>query len=111
MDRLTRRLPDGAYDPGEHSAEEITAALGQYEDFFESVEAELELIRINLDELKKAAKQRSATYTMLTGSRYMLEEMQKRLAEPAEEVNARLEAMRRLISFDPNDDGIRDADA
>ena len=110
MDRLTRRLESGEYAAGGHSAEEITAALGRYEDFIESVEAELELIGLNLDELRKAGKQRSATYTMLNGSRYMLEEMQKRLSEPAVEVNARLAAMRRLIDYDPNDDGIRDVE-
>ena len=109
MDRLTKRLEDGTYDAGEHSSEEVLAELGKYEDFMESVESELELINLNLEALRSYGKQRSATYTMLRGSGYMLEEMQKRLAEPAAEVAARLASLKKLISENP-DDGIHDVE-
>ena len=82
MDRLTQPAPGGGYTAGEHSPEELLAALGKYEDLYESVGAELELVRLNLQELSKAGKARSATYTMLSGSRFLLEEMQKRLMSP-----------------------------
>lgn len=110
MDRITNRLEDGSYGAGEHTAEEILSALGRYEDFMESVEAELELVNLNLDALRSYGKQRSATYTMLRGSGYMLEEMQKRISEPAAEVSARLDALKKLISDDPDDDGIHDVE-
>ena len=109
MERLTRRLEDGTY-ASEAAAEELRSALGAYEDFAESLAAELELVRLNLSDLKDAGKSRSATYTMLTGSRFMLEEMQKRLAEPPDEVAARLENMRRLAGSGQEDDGIRDVE-
>ena len=82
MDRLTQPAPGGGYTAGEHSPEELLAALGKYEDLYESVGAELELVRLNLQELSKAGKARSATYTMLSGSRFLLEEMQKRSMSP-----------------------------
>ena len=44
MERLTKRLEDGAYSAGEHTAEEILAALGKYEDLCEGIAAELELV-------------------------------------------------------------------
>lgn len=108
MDRLTQPAPGGGYTAGEHSPEELLAALGKYEDLYESVGAELELVRLNLQELSKAGKARSATYTMLTGSRFMLEEMQKRLNEPAEEIAGRLNALKRQL--EPEDDGFRDVE-
>ena len=61
MDRLTQPAPGGGYTAGEHSPEELLAALGKYEDLYESVGAELELVRLNLQELSKAGKARSAT--------------------------------------------------
>lgn len=75
MERYTKQTPEGGYTAEGLSTEELLAALGKYEDLYESVEAELELVRLNLEELSKAGKARSATYTMLTGSRFMLEEM------------------------------------
>ena len=92
MDRLTQPAPGGGYTAGEHSPEELLAALGKYEDLYESVGAELELVRLNLQELSKAGKARSATYTMLSGSRFLLEEMQKRLDEPGDDAGARWRA-------------------
>ena len=47
---------------------------------------------------------------MLMGSSYLLEEMQKRLDEPAGEVAGRLENLRRMIDEDPDDDGIHDVE-
>ena len=41
MERLTKRLENGGYDAGERTLEEIIAELGKYEDFMESIEAEL----------------------------------------------------------------------
>ena len=108
MERLTKRLENGGYDAGERTLEEIIAELGKYEDFMESVEAELELVNLNLEALRSYGKQRSATYTMLRGSGYMLEEMQKRIAEPSAEVAARLESLRKMIDEDPDGDGIHD---
>ena len=110
MERYTKQTPEGGYTAEGLSTEELLAALGKYEDLYESVEAELELVRLNLEELSKAGKARSATYTMLTGSRFMLEEMQKRLDEPAGEVAGRLENLRRMIDEDPDDDGIHDVE-
>lgn len=107
MERLTTLSASGEYASG-RAQSELLAELGRYEDFAESVEAELELVRLNLGDLKAAGRQRSATYTMLMGSKYMLEEMQKRLAEPPKETAARLENLRRLI--DGDDDGIRDVE-
>ena len=46
-------------------------------------------------DLSAAGRARSATYATLAGSRFMLEDMLKRLQEPAEEVSRRLEALRR----------------
>lgn len=109
MERLTKRLENGAYDAGERTAQELADELGKYEDLFESVEAELELINLNLEALRSYGKQRSATYTMLRGSGYMLEELQKRIAEPSAEVAARLDALRKMIQDDP-DDGIHDVE-
>ena len=96
MERYTKLTPEG-YTAEGHSTEELLAALGKYEDLYESVAAELELVRLNLQELSKAGKARSATYTMLTGSRFMLEEMQKRLDEPASDVAGRLTARKRPL--------------
>lgn len=110
MERLTKRLENGAYDAGEHTAEEILAALGKYEDLYESVAAEHELVRLNMEDLSRAGKARSATYTMLMGSSYLLEEMQKRLDEPAGEVAGRLENLKRMIDEDPDDDSIHDVE-
>lgn len=107
MDRLTQPAP-GGYTAGEHSPEELLAALGKYEDLYESVGAELELVRLNLQELSKAGKARSATYTMLSGSRFLLEEMQKRLDEPGDDVAGRLRALKRQL--EPEDDGFRDVE-
>ena len=110
MERYTKQTPEGGYTAEGLSTEELLAALGKYEDLYESVEAELELVRLNLEELSKAGKARSATYTMLTGSRFMLEEMQSRIDEPAGEVAARLENLKRLLKEDPEDDGIYDVE-
>ncbi len=110
MERLTRRLESGAYDAPGRTSEEVLAELGNYEDFIESVEAELELINLNLEALASYGKQRSATYTMLRGSGYMLEEMQKRLAEPSGDVNKRLDMLKRMITDDHDDDGIHDVE-
>lgn len=109
MERYTKQEPGGGYTAREHSAEELVAALGKYEDLYESVEAELELVRLNLQELSKAGKARSATYTMLSGSRFLLEEMQKRMNEPADDIAGRLNALKRQIA-DPDDDGFRDVE-
>ncbi len=108
MERYTKQTPGGGYTAEGLSTEELLAALGKYEDLYESVEAELELVRLNLEELSKAGKARSATYTMLTGSRFMLEEMQKRLNEPAEDIAGRLNALKRQL--EPEDDGFRDVE-
>ena len=40
----------------------------------------------------------------------MLEEMQSRIDEPAGEVAARLENLKRLLKEDPEDDGIYDVE-
>ena len=103
MERYTKLTPEG-YTAEGHSTEELLAALGKYEDLYESVAAELELVRLNLQELSKAGKARSATYTMLTGSRFML----KRLDEPASDVAGRLNALKRQL--EPEDDGFRDVE-
>ena len=95
MERLTKRLENGGYDAGERTLEEIIAELGKYEDFMESIEAELELVNLNLEALRSYGKQRSATYTMLRGSA---------------EVTARLESLRKMIDEDPDDDGIHDVE-
>ena len=108
MDRLTARLESGAYSSGA-GQDELLSALGKYEDLVEGIAAELELVQLNLQELKGAGRGRSATYTMLMGSKYMLEEMQKRVDEPAAETAGRLENLRRLLS-DGGGDGIRDAE-
>ena len=100
MERLTKRLEGGEY-VSERSEAELLAELGRYEDFFESIEAEHELIRLNLETLAASGQQRSATYTMLHGSAFMLEDMQKRLGEPSDEVNQRLALLKRMI-----DDGV-----
>ncbi len=110
MERLTKRLEDGAYSAGEHTAEEVLAALGKYEDLCEGIAAEHELVELNLEDLARAGKLRSATYTMLQGSKFMLEEMQSRIDEPAGEVAARLENLKRLLKEDPEDDGIYDVE-
>lgn len=109
MERLTKRLPDGSYEAGGREPGEILAALGRFEDQYESLSAELELVRLNLGDLSRAGKARSATYATLAGSRYMLEDMLRRLDEPAEEVAKRLAALRREVS-DPEDDGFRDVE-
>ena len=96
MERLTKRLEGGEY-VSERSEAELLAELGRYEDFFESIEAERELIRLNLETLAASGQQRSATYTMLRGSAFMLEDMQKRLGEPSDEVNQRLAMLKRMI--------------
>lgn len=96
MERLTKRLEGGEY-VSERGEAELLAELGRYEDFFESIEAEHELIRLNLETLAASGQQRSATYTMLRGSAFMLEDMQKRLEEPSDEVNQRLALLKRMI--------------
>ncbi len=107
MERLTRQSPVGYEAEGAGEAE-LLAALGKYEDLYESVEAELELVKLNLQELSKAGKARSATFTMLTGSKYLLEEMQKRLNEPPADIAGRLNALKRQL--EPEDDGFRDVE-
>ena len=47
---------------------------------------------------------------MLRGYGYMLEEMQKRIAEPSAEVAARLESLSKMIDEDPDGDGIHDVE-
>lgn len=112
MERLTSRLPDGSYSADDHEAAELLAALGKFEDLYESVAAERELVRLNMEALGAAGRAGSATYTMLMGSRYLLEEMQKRLDEPAADVAGRLVALRRELETPgaPEDDGFRDAE-
>ncbi|MEE0698842.1 MAG: hypothetical protein U0M53_11370, partial [Oscillospiraceae bacterium] len=61
MERYTKLTPEG-YTAEGHSTEELLAALGKYEDLYESVAAELELVRLNLQELSKAGKARSDLY-------------------------------------------------
>lgn len=100
MERLTDRLLDGSYGSNAEMSE-IINALGRFEDQYESLEAELELVRLNLKDLAGAAKAQSATYVTLQGSRFMLEDMLKRLDEPAEAVAKRLEALRRETSDEP----------
>lgn len=95
MERLTKRLPGREYEAAGRGEAELLAALGRYEDQYESIELELELVKLNLKDLSAAGKARSATYATLAGSRFMLEDMLKRLQEPAEEVSRRLEALRR----------------
>ena len=107
MERLTKQTPGGYEAEGAGEAE-LLAALGKYEDLYESVEAELELVKVNLQELSKAGKARSATFTMLTGSKYLLEEMQKRLNEPPADIAGRLNALKRQL--EPEDDGFRDVE-
>ena len=95
MERMTRKLPDGSYEAAGRGPEEILAALGRFEDQYESLQAELELVKLNMGDLSQMGRARSATYATLAGSRFMLEDMLKRLQEPAEEVSRRLEALRR----------------
>ena len=52
MERYTKQSPSGGYTAEGLSTEELLAALGKYEDLYESVEAELELGRIE-GELKQ----------------------------------------------------------
>ena len=99
MERFTYRDENG-YWASEKTPEELLAELARYEDFVESIDAELELSRRNLADLKASGRARSATYTMLTGTRFMLEEMQKRIAEPAKDTSARLAYMRKLLEED-----------
>ena len=108
MERLTRRLPDGSYDAGERETGELVSELGKYEDFCESLLAERELVRLNLEELRAAGKNRTATYTTLMGSRYMLDDMIKRVGEPSNEIAARLISLKKMIA--PEDDGIHDVE-
>ena len=60
MERLTKRLEDGAYSAGEHTAEEILTALGKYEDLCEGIAAEHELVALNLEGLARSGKRGSA---------------------------------------------------
>lgn len=108
MERYTKQTPEGGYTAEGLSTEELLAALGKYEDLYESVEAELELVRAEPGGALQGRQGRSATYTMLTGSRFMLEEMQKRLNEPAEDIAGRLNALKRQLG--PEDDGFRDVE-
>ena len=57
MERLTTLSASGEY-ASERAQSELLAELGRYEDFAESVEAELELVRLNLGDLKAAGRQR-----------------------------------------------------
>lgn len=107
MERHTHRMENGGYE-SELGREELLAELGRYEDLVESIEAELELVKLNMNDLRDAGRGRSATYTMLAGSKYLLEEMRKRVDEPAEETAVRLENMRRLTADDS--DGIHDVE-
>ena len=99
MERFTYRDENGSW-ASEKTPEELLAELARYEDFVESIDAELELSRRNLADLKASGRARSATYTMLTGTRFMLEEMQKRITEPAKDTSARLAYMRKLLEED-----------
>ena len=108
MERLTTRLDNGGYSAEGRSAAESLAALGRYEDLHESLYAERELVQLNLDELKKAGRARSATYATLMGSRYMLDDMIKRVGEPSNEIAARLISLKKMIA--PEDDGIHDVE-
>ena len=96
MERLTKKTENGSY-AFEAAAEELASALGHYEDLLEGIEAERELVQLNLDALKADGKAKSATYTMLMGSRYMLDEMLSRASEPPEETFGRLENLRKLL--------------
>ncbi len=109
MERLTRKLPDGSYEAAGRGPEEILAALGRFEDQYESLQAELELVKLNMGDLSQMGKARSATYATLAGSRFMLQDMLTRLDEPPQEVARRLEALRREVG-QPEDDGFRDVE-
>ena len=100
MERLTTLSASGEY-ASERAQSELLAELGRYEDFAESVEAELELVRLNLGDLKAAGRQRSATYTMLMGSKYMLEEMQKRGMSDATLRRIMCHNQRKLLNLEP----------
>lgn len=108
MERLTERLPGGGYSAESRETAELLEALGRLEDQYESIAAELELVRLNLKDLSQSGRARSATYATLAGSRYMLEDMLKRLDEPPAEVASRLAALRR--ETEEPDDGFRDVE-
>ena len=103
MDRLTKRLPGGGYAAEGRGEAELTEALGRFEDQYESIELELKLVKQNLQDLAGAGKARSATYATLAGSRFMLEDMLKRIEEPSEDVTRRLEALRRETEEEPGE--------
>ncbi|MEG1633176.1 MAG: hypothetical protein RR314_03890 [Oscillospiraceae bacterium] len=112
MERLTKKLPEGGYDANGHGDGELLAALGKLEDLYESVVAEHELIRLNMRDLSKLGKASTATYTMLMGSRYLLEELQKRMDETPADTEGRLAQLKKLIANPdaPADDGYKDVE-
>ena len=89
MERLTKRLPGGGCSAEGRGEAELMEALARFEDQYESIELELKLVKQNLQDLAGAGKARSATYATLAGSRFMLEDMLKRIEEPSEDVTRR----------------------
>lgn len=111
MERLTKRLDDGKFVAEDKSTDELITALGKFEDMYESIVAEQELVRLNMEALSAMRKASSATYTMLMGSKYMLKEMVDRFGETPEAINERLEKLKKLIEDDGRDEeGFKDVE-
>ncbi len=111
MERLTTKTSDGVFAAEETSTGDLLAALGKFEDMYESLVAEQELVRLNMEALSARAKASSATYTMLMGSKHMLAEMIERFDEAPELLSARLENLKKLIEDDGRDeDGFKDVE-
>lgn len=111
MERLTTKTATGGFAAEGKSTEELLAALGKYEDMYESLVAEQELVRLNMEALSAMAKASSATYAMLMGSKHMLAEMIERFDESPEEISGRLQNLKKLIEDDGRDeDGFKDVE-
>ncbi len=113
MDRFTQRIEGGGYAAAEgRELCELVDELGRYEDIVGSLIAELRVTVNNMEALSSVGKQRSADYTVLLGTRCMLEDMLTRLEDSGDEAQARARALRVLVKPDKaaDDDGYRDVE-
>ena len=113
MERITKRMPDGSLTADGADTKALISALAKFEDMYESIDVERDVLRLNMKALASRGMSRGVDYTTLMASDYMLMEMKNRMDETPEYTAGRLEALRKADAApapSPDDDGYRDVE-